>query len=406
MMINCTFGHELTNHRKSRCDFAEMAADETMAGDVPMKSEVVDWKSDNLKKETRWSEIVKFVDGHVDSYDMKSVLQLGYFRVRVPAFNNPFVMWQALRTFLLTWVFCAFFIIAHKINIMHVGDSVVGQTAAIFGYFGGLAGFLFGFFVFSRLGGFIALKNNCLGGFWGAFQDLMALVGIYWPSSDPKTAELKGTVVRWGMASYNLMCGVSDPDVAATECVEECVQRNLLTQEEAALCLASPAALAFTPLLWIVGVLESNVAGLRASDWKMDKLEDKVLGMRMGIGGVLGGVGYFGQFPLPLVHLMSALIKIQLFLLSAKEGVSIASIILGVSSGKTMQISCCMLMVLSTPVIFQGLLEFVNMISNPFGSDWIDFPTHLFHQQIRDEMFQYIKVGELAGNLPKLKRKA
>jgi len=37
------------------------------------------------------------------------------------------------------------------------------------------------------------------------------------------------------------------------------------------------------------------------------------------------------------------------------------------------------LIIICTPVFYQGLLEFVRQISNPFGDDWIDLPT--FHMQ-------------------------
>jgi hypothetical protein len=59
-----------------------------------------------------------------------------------------------------------------------------------------------------------------------------------------------------------------------------------------------------------------------------------------------------------------------LFLLAIKEGVNIADIVMGDTSGKTPQILFSLLMAVSTPIIFQGLLEFVIMIRNPFGNDW------------------------------------
>jgi hypothetical protein len=56
--------------------------------------------------------------------------------------------------------------------------------------------------------------------------------------------------------------------------------------------------------------------------------------------------------------------------LAIKEGVNIADIVMGDTSGKTPQILFSLLMAVSTPIIFQGLLEFVIMIRNPFGNDW------------------------------------
>ena len=80
-----------------------------------------------------------------------------------------------------------------------------------------------------------------------------------------------------------------------------------------------------------------------------------------------------------------------------------ASIVVGESSGKMAQIFFSLLMAVSTPVIFQGLLEFVIMIRNPFGKDWVDLPTQLIHQQLRDEMFQYTGAGEGAAAIPTVK---
>jgi predicted membrane chloride channel (bestrophin family) len=90
-------------------------------------------------------------------------------------------------------------------------------------------------------------------------------------------------------------------------------------------------------------------------------------------------------------------------LLGLKEGVNCASIVVGESSGKMAQIFFSLLMAVSTPVIFQGLLEFVIMIRNPFGKDWVDLPTQLIHQQLRDEMFQYTGAGEGAAAIPTVK---
>ena len=91
-------------------------------------------------------------------------------------------------------------------------------------------------------------------------------------------------------------------------------------------------------------------------------------------------------------------------MLGLKEGVNCASIVVGESSGKMAQIFFSLLMAVSTPVIFQGLLEFVIMIRNPFGKDWVDFPTLLFHKQIRNDMLQLIHIAELGVDVPFVKQ--
>ena len=54
-------------------------------------------------------------------------------------------------------------------------------------------------------------------------------------------------------------------------------------------------------------------------------------------------------------------------MLAVKEGVEVAGIMVDESEGKLIQICFCVLMLIVTPIIFQGLLEFVIMVNNPFG---------------------------------------
>jgi hypothetical protein len=172
-----------------------------------------------------------------------------------------------------------------------------------------LSGFLFGFFIFDNLGTFTTVKNNYLGGFWGAFQELMILTSVYFPETDSKTKNFKDTIVRWGLATLALMCGAADPDCSEEEYVESCVARGLLTQEEAGM-VSKMGSNAVVPLLWMFEAFEVNLQGKRAADFKSHTIESKILGMRSGVGGVLTAVSSFGLTPLPLVHLMSALVKI------------------------------------------------------------------------------------------------
>ena len=95
-----------------------------------------------------------------------------------------------------------------------------------------------------------------------------------------------------------------------------------------------------------------------------------------------------------------------MFFLGIKEGIEIADIVMGSTSGKAVQVAFAVLMATSVPIMFQGLLEFVVMINNPFGSDWIDLPISAIYQSMRDEMFQYMANGEAAGKLPSVKQSA
>jgi hypothetical protein len=201
------------------------------------------------------------------------------------------------------------FTMLHKTNVLVLDSNLVDQSASIFDYFGNLSGFLFGFFVFDQLAAYTNLKNNYLGGYWGSFSETLFLTSVWFPGEDKATKEFKTTIVRWGLAAYALMCGSADPDTSEAECTAHCVNRGLLTAEEAELVTRMGGA-ATVPLLWMFDVFETNLAGKPGDAFKVNKLEDKVLGMRAGISNVLTQVSSFGLTPLPLIHMMSALVKI------------------------------------------------------------------------------------------------
>ena len=289
-----------------------------------------------------------------------------------------------------------------------------------------------------------------LGGFWGAAQNLFVLIAVFFPETDAKTQLMKTTLLRWTLASFHIMCGSVNVSSSAAEPVfflrrsytsfffdasiiiappllfrknhdtkkitptadqtettmqivmKKAVESDLLSQAEA----EDTEGNAVIPLMWMMNVIGDQIFAkkLPGADLKDSAAGGLILKMRSGIGGVACACSSFGLTPLPLVHLMSGLVKMQLFLLAIKEGVEIAGICVDESEGKTLQIGFCVLMLVVTPIIFQGLLEFVIMVNNPFGDDWVDYPIALYHKQIRDELQQYMRAGETARKLDSVKQ--
>jgi hypothetical protein len=346
------------------------------------------------------------VDGHIDGYKIEKVLRGGFFRVKAPVFSHPFVTLQALYVIVVVFCVATVFTVFHKTNIMPVDGNIVAQSSAIFTYFGALSSFLFGFYVFDTLTSYNSVKNTAVGGFWGNFSVLMVHTSTWFPGTDEKTKLFKETILRWGMASFSLTCGMGDPECSDEESVASCEARGLLTQDEAEI-VRKHGSRAVTPLVWMLDSYEVNMSATAGGgghpDFKVNKAENCILAMRAGVTGVSSATTSWGQTPLPLVHLMSGLVKLQLILLGISEGVHAADIICGETSSKLPQLVFILVMAISTPLIFQGLLEFVIMIGNPFGRDWVDFPTSLWYKEIRDEMQQYITIGETAVELSTVK---
>lgn len=359
-----------------------------------------DWHSDvGIETEQKWADIVTMVDGKCDGYKLDEVLRGGFFKMKAPLFSEPYVLNLTKFIVLITVVVALVFIIGDMTNLLTIDSSLVAQSANIFAYFSGLAGFLFGFFIFNNLALFNHVKNICVGGFWSNYLDLMILTGVWFPGKDHKTKAFKESVVRWGMATFFVMCGAADPDRSEEDVVKQAVGRGLLTKEEGA-TLTHMGGHPEVPLLWVIDAFKPMLVSLPGAGVKAGTVNAKIMAMRKGASGALVAVSHAGLQPLPLVHLMALLVKLQLFLLAAKEGIFIADVVQGGSSGKIPQILFAVLMVVVTPIVLQGLLEFVIQIRNPFGSDWVDFPTTMFFSSMRDEMYAMVAIGEDMPSMP------
>lgn len=128
---------------------------------------------------------------------------------------------------------------------------------------------------------------------------------------------------RWGMASYSLTCyfaiGVNEK-----QALSKTVKMGYLTQEEAS-SLAIQGYNAACPILWMLPLYEKQFPDI-GRHW--GQITTNILQMRNGVSCVLTSVSSFGQLPLPLVHLMSAFVKFQLFLDALKCGTNNAEVII------------------------------------------------------------------------------
>jgi len=361
------------------------------------------WQSDTgMVTEMKWNDIVTIVDGKCAGYKLEEVLRGGFFKMKAPVLLEPYVLKQSKFIFMVTAFIASTFVLGDAFNLLIIDSSLVNQSANIFFYFSGLAGFLFGFFIFNNLAKFNYMKNNCVGAFWGNFLDLCVLTGAWFPSKDKATIEFKQSIVRWGMATFFLMCASADPSKSEEDVVNEALARQLLTKEEAD-TMTRMGGHPEVPLLWMIDAYEPLVETLPAKGVKPGSVNSKIMAMRQGVGGVLISVSHSGLQPLPLVHLMAMLVKLQLLLLATKEGIFIADVVRGDGVGKSPKVFFAITMVVVTPIVLQGLLEFIIQIRNPFGSDWIDFPTSQYFSSMRDEVCAALAIGEDAANLPTLK---
>lgn len=335
---------------------------------------------------------VTFADGQVIGYNIVSILRSGVFATSSPTFGKPFIMVQAFVVLLLAVATVGGCVALERAEHFKIGDGALAATQSsvttLHGYFGGMLGFIFGYFVFNQLGACNATKK-CLSNFLGALLHMVILGNNWFKSIEPGSTdvEVKTQVIRWGMISYVMVCDMG-AGRSAEQAADLAMEKGYLTPEEYAVM----AELGFRPdmpLLWIIPLMQESIVDVGGLDGRLDKVENLVLAMRGGIGGVLTNVSSFGQPSYPLIVLMSALVKLQLLFQALKSGTDMAVIIYTDTGSKIIQISLVVIMALVTPIFYQGLLEFARQIANPFGDDWVDMAVAHLQEGFKDHCSTY-----------------
>jgi hypothetical protein len=382
--------------------------------DVPLNVEIGEkdlaWDKDDLiEMGTSHSGLVKIANHKVYDYDMDSMLRLGFFRIISPVLQDGFVILQAMCVVILSACICVTLVLLDEHGFIEVDATLINMSAAVFGYFGSLMGFLFGYFVFTSVAQAAACKNNGVGGYMAAFCNLMLLTGAWFPEDDQKTKEFKREILRLALSMFALVCG-EGAEKPKDEVVSEVVARGLLTDSEAKVVRSVTGGHCNVPLIWIHQAYRLMLDKQSPPDpclaARMDRVEICTTAARGGIGTILSLASGWGHPPLPLVHMMSGLVKWQFFLLALKEGIALAFMLEHQPpAAQVSQFTMSVLIVFLTPVIFQSLLEVVIQIRNPFGDDWVDYPRLLFHKWLRDELDAYIFVASEASSKIRILKK-
>ena len=127
---------------------------------------------------------------------------------------------------------------------------------------------------------------------------------------------------------FALVCGEASGK-SRDEVVISTITRGLLNGPEAKAIMAASGGHCNVPLVWIQQAYrkmlerEELCAPPRDIPPRMGRVEACCIGMRAGIGTILGGTSGWGHAPLPFVHLISGMIKLQFLLLAIKEATAI-----------------------------------------------------------------------------------
>lgn len=330
--------------------------------------------------QTLWVSLSEDMPSVIVAYNTQQLTMLGaLFMYNGTILDSPFTWLQAGFLQLLAWGFVGFFYAldmeAEQLSTDNISSSIRIINAVL--------AFSLGLYVSLSINRWWEMRNAC-GAVIGNTVNLVMQVCMYSPdNSNPQILNLKRRITRYGTASVALLFVEDDR-------MQKLVRRKILTKTEAK-ALEGKGAAAMIMWLWIGSLLQRAIAeGILLQDIN---LLVKLLGFVIRAREAIQKVGTFinVQLPLPYVHVIIAITKLVFFMLTFQAG---CKMFVALKATDIMALIMEVLILVVVPVIYQGLIDLTEKISNPFGGDEIDFPGEMYQKSMLKLCNEFIEAAE------------
>jgi len=296
------------------------------------------------------------------------------------------------------------FVIAFKSGAQ---EDTLSSVDDIRVYLTGMVQFMLGFYIAVMVGRWWSMRDNCLGKFWGAVDDMCLLVGAAYPG--PANSKLRVLIIRYGLLALHLTFKQNRGELTA-EGLQGLVDREILHEDERTLLLArlvqdyrdEAHSHTYTSLpqvvwCWMASIFfRLNREGKLEDNMLMNKLYGMCVDARGGIGALYAHTDT--QVPFIYVFLLGFIVMMHNTIVAIKGGVGIAVAIRAVGSPELAeqgwgQICANMFRILVVPCIYRAFLELGTALSDPLGEDFLDFPLEAYHMIMRNEGETFLHAG-------------
>eukprot|EP00928_Gymnodinium_smaydae_P077792 TRINITY_DN6125_c0_g1_i1.p1 TRINITY_DN6125_c0_g1~~TRINITY_DN6125_c0_g1_i1.p1 ORF type:complete len:419 (-),score=32.62 TRINITY_DN6125_c0_g1_i1:81-1337(-) len=183
---------------------------------------------------------IKYCDSQVLNYNAMACTRFDTFSL---SFQKASVL---RRTALITDVLITvaliipltvvFLLICRGDSYQNVKDRI-DSFATLTNSLHGVVTFLLGMYTSTSVSRWWALRNDCIGGLWGAVDDLSLQIAAYFPSDSAADKEVRERVLRWGVLSHELVYKQARADMDLTDLFEA----GLITMPEMNLLDGEPS---------------------------------------------------------------------------------------------------------------------------------------------------------------------
>ena len=371
----------------------------------------------------------------VARYKERDLFRFGYLRLfKGTVFANPFLVWQMIGLWVLAFVVAAFVCLFSK---MHgSGHHTDGSSAPAIDVdsltdasetLQELVAFVLGFFLTKTVDIWWDLRLKYLQELFNVVDNMCMRMAIYFPHDTKEDELARETVLRYGLLSLALLfkdarevdawtlgehadLGVSD--------LSDLIREGLLTKDEAAR-LSSHGVAARSQLVWVwisslftKWCLDGRLPDPFGNQNAMLEYSERA---RNQIGTILAQLNM--QFPLEYEHLVTIMAKLLMLLMALETG-----IIWGVvwfssetdASAEEQQHGAELLttaisqsiMLTVMPVLYQGVIDIKERISNPFRDGYTDYSFKVFRSRLANECQAFFDAGLYPPYVPRERKAA
>lgn len=292
------------------------------------------------------------------------------------------------------WVLCALMValgwFLHERKVPLDSPENVAHFETLAGYFTALIGFMLGMFVSTLVGRWWSVRNNCIGGLWGAIDDLNLILAIHMPS--PNDRPLKENVLRLCLLSHRLVYNQAQGKEKRHD-LEKHVHRGLMTTEELDI-LEHEASKSQTVWVWIGQLIHkiANEGKIKYKEMLVPQLDILCTKARGSIGQAFAYTDT--QLPLPYVHMLATAVIISNFLVALKCGLVIGRVLGPNTQMNYLVLAVQICHVVVIPFFYHAFLNLGSALANPLQKDFTDFPDFAFHVYMRNENVSFYRAGE------------
>jgi len=325
----------------------------------------------------RSNRFVKYVDKNVLNYDSEGIMGcLGVFiaaSARGSVFRKSVIRRAAAVTWLISGLLLAL-LHALRADVQH---EDVDNVKALITDFHNLCTFLLGFFVSTCYARWWAIRNEGIGGLWGALDDILLIVGALFPQDTAEDREVRERVLRWGALSHELMY----KQIRNDNDFQDLVENGHLLQEEMAI-LAPLSSRPQCVWAWMCSYMAHLAYGESADGGgrmphavtMLPQLLRLCCGARDAIGKLFTYTD--SQVPFRYVHILSFIVWVHNLVQALASAVRLAfEWKHGASSGILSEI----VFLIFYPVLYTSLLHVgVGMLNPMRSASDVDFPRAAF----------------------------